>query len=855
MQQAFGSAIIATGSRLSLFRGVEPMISAICSMRKLVRAAVALLVLTSVGLHAAEARAQTLQLNDREYFTMPGVDVLVFSNWYDGLFSDAKIAGIELIHHGERTATNGDVRLSPTPEQWDMLPELKRRTVIREQNAIEVRLAYAKFNFEYTLRAQARADGIVLSVMLDAPVPAALVGKAGFNLEFLPSAYFGSAYLMDEGSGTLPLYPSGPTGRDSAGEVERLPLGRSRTLVLAPDSGQQRVRIASRTGELQLLDGRNQAQNGWFVVRELLPPSATGTVLEWELSASALPQWLRPTVIAHSQVGYHPRQKKVAVLERDPRNRQPAAVRVLRVTSDGSMREVQAGAATRWGEYLRYEYFTFDFSSVREPGVYVLESEGQRTRAFRIDEGILSDAWHATNDVYFPVQMDHMFVNEAYRVWHGASHLDDARQAPPNHEHFDLYAMGSETDSPFAAGEHIPGLNVGGWFDAGDYDLRTQTHYHTVLSLVDVWERFRPTRDETTIDQRSRRVEIHRPDGMPDLLQQIEHGTLLLIAQQRVFGHAIPGIVEPDLGQYTHLGDAVSKTDGRIYDPADPNSPADDRWAFTTATTALNYGSAAALAAASRALRGYNDSLAEECLQTALRVWKFEKGRKPNLYRYGNTTGGDPADEELRAAIELLITTKEAQYAKRVHELFPVIDGKFGMHAADAIRAMPYMDAGFRSKVRARSLRSRDELAKELTENPFGVPITRGGWAGNGTVIGFAVTMYYLHQAFPDVFPPDHTLRALDYLYGTHPDSDISFVSAVGAHSKRVAYGSNRADFSFIAGGIVPGVLVLKPDYPENKEDWPFFWGENEYVINLGASYIFLVHAANELATQTPPTK
>src|SRR4029078_13745834 len=103
MQHAFGSAIIATGSRMSLFRGVEPMISAICSMRKLVRAAVALLVLTSVGLHAAAARAQTLQLKDREYFTMPGVDVLVFSNWYDGLFSDAKIAGIELFSHARLT--------------------------------------------------------------------------------------------------------------------------------------------------------------------------------------------------------------------------------------------------------------------------------------------------------------------------------------------------------------------------------------------------------------------------------------------------------------------------------------------------------------------------------------------------------------------------------------------------------------------------------------------------------------------------------------------------------------------------------------------------------------------------------
>jgi hypothetical protein len=72
-------------------------------------------------------------------------------------------------------------------------------------------------------------------------------------------------------------------------------------------------------------------------------------------------------------------------------------------------------------------------------------------------------------------------------------------------------------------------------------------------------------------------------------------------------------------------------------------------------------------------------------------------------------------------------------------------------------------------------------------------------------------------------------------------------VSGVGAESKRVAYGMNRADFSFIAGGIVPGVLVLQPDFPENKEDWPFLWGQNEYVISLGASYLFLVNAAQQL--------
>ena len=63
-----------------------------------------------------------------------------------------------------------------------------------------------------------------------------------------------------------------------------------------------------------------------------------------------------------------------------------------------------------------------------------------------------------------------------------------------------------------------------------------------------------------------------------------------------------------------------------------------------------------------------------------------------------------------------------------------------------------------------------------------------------------------------------------------------------------MAYGNNRADFSFIAGGVVPGVLIVKPDFPENKEDWPFLWAENEYVVNHGAAYIYLANAADRLA-------
>jgi endoglucanase len=139
---------------------------------------------------------------------------------------------------------------------------------------------------------------------------------------------------------------------------------------------------------------------------------------------------------------------------------------------------------------------------------------------------------------------------------------------------------------------------------------------------------------------------------------------------------------------------------------------------------------------------------------------------------------------------------------------------------------------------------------KIAAENPFGVPIAMGGWAGSGGVAEFGLTHWALHKAFPEIIDGEAVFRSLNYLYGTHPGSDISLVSAVGTVSKEVAYGNNRADFSFIAGGVVPGELIVKPDFPENKEDWPFFWGENEYVVNVGASYIQLVNAAAALARE-----
>jgi hypothetical protein len=796
-----------------------------------------------------------LKVNEMEYFEAPGINILVFSNWYNEAFSDSKMSGIEVIHHEVRTVTNGDVRLSPTPEQWDPIPEFIERKVDKEKNMIEAFLRYPDFNFEYSIKAEALDNGLRLTVNLRQPLPEKLKGKAGFNLEFLPSAYFEKAYLMDGRPGVFPLYPGGPMEVRADGVVEPKPVATGKTLVFAPEDPFRHIIVKTTEGNLNLYDGRNQAQNGWFVVRSLIPSDKTGVAVEWTLTASSVPNWIRPPVITYSQAGYHPDQKKIAVIELDKRYSWQNTVRLFKISEDGVYTEKYTARPVLWGKYLRYNYVTFDFSSVTANGIYIIEYEDIRTFPFKISENIYDDAWQPALDVFFPVQMDHMFVNEAYRVWHGASHLDDALQAPVDHEHFDLYAQGPNTDTRFKPGEHIPGLNVGGWYDAGDFDIRTQSQYDVVLTLAEVWEKFHIDRDETTIDQSRRYVDIHMPDGKPDILQQIEHGALALLAQHKAVGHAISGIIAPTISQYTHLGDAASKTDNLIYysgleegrSDGINSGTFDDRWAFTTRSTPLNYGSAAALAAASRSLQGYNDVLARECLATALKVWDEEHSQPPVIYSYGNTMGGFLKDEELKAALELLICTGDEKYANKIDELFPYIEDAFNLVAINAVRAIPYMDEQYKNKLKDLVIHYKDETSRRMIHNPFGVPISRGGWAGNGMVMDFAITNYYLHQAFPDIIDTENTFRGLHYIYGCHPGSNISFVSGVGTNSKKVAYGNNRADFSFIAGGVVPGVLILPPDFPENKEDWPFLWGENEYVIPMGSSYIFLVNAAKDL--------
>ncbi|MDR3527457.1 MAG: hypothetical protein P4L57_09265 [Rhizomicrobium sp.] len=104
---------------------------------------------------------------------------------------------------------------------------------------------------------------------------------------------------------------------------------------------------------------------------------------------------------------------------------------------------------------------------------------------------------------------------------------------------------------------------------------------------------------------------------------------------------------------------------------------------------------------------------------------------------------------------------------------------------------------------------------------------------------------YFFREGWPTLTPSDIEPNVLNCDLGVHPGE--SLVSGVGAESATVAYGANRADWSFIPGGVISGTALIRPDLPELKV-WPYFWQQSDYVMGGGETNdMSLVLDANAL--------
>jgi len=811
-------------------------------MKKLI-----LLIITTILSLALYSQQKGFILNEQEYFENGGVNVMAFHD----IYPEGHQGGVAVIMHGMRIATNGDLRLDETPGQWQPIPKQKKRITDKADNAITAYLTYPDsaingkgFNpvfypdlyFNYTVTTRASGASVIVTVDLDRPIPGEFAEKVGFNMELFPGVLFGKTWILGNKSGIFPRQANGPGMYDKNGElVSAQPMAAGKQLTVAPEDEMMRLTISSSGSDLQLIDGRYIHNNGWFVVRSLVPPGVTKKAIEWIITPNSISNWTSDPIIHVSQIGYRTLQQKYALIEIDKNDSKRSDPELERISPDGKSEVVKSAKPDQWGRFLRSDYLKFDFTSVDKEGLYRIRYGNFESQPFRIAEDIYKrDVWQPTLEYFLPVQMCHMRINEKYRVWHDLCHMDDALMAPTDRNHFDGYLQGPSTLTKFKSGEHVPGLNIGGWHDAGDYDLRVESQSGEVYRLTQAYEAFGIRYDETTIDQRTHIVEIHQPDGKPDILQQIEHGALSVVGGYRNLGRLYRGIICPTLRQYVLLGDGAAVTDGQAGRPEQP----DDRWVFTEENPSRELTTAAHLAAASRVLKGFNDTLSIQCLEVA-----------ETIYNLDRTISGRSISSKIHAAMELYLTTGDTAYRDYIvnNELYIIKE----------IQSLAWLigpsltklgNEGFTRSVREAVKSLSSEIIKQGAETPFGVPYRPHIWGAGWDIQSFGVRQYYLHKAFPDIFSADYIFNALNFILGVHPGvNTASFASGVGVRSTTVAYGVNRADWSYIPGGVSSGTALIRPDFPELL-DWPYLWQQQEYVMGGGATnFMFLVLAADQL--------
>jgi endoglucanase len=810
---------------------------------------------TVVNAQAKKAAGQMI-LNKLEYLEYQGVNVMLAHDFYP----EGHQGGVGIIQNGQRVATNGDLRLEPTPGQWSPIPKVGKRIIDKAKSEVSVRMEYPNpemdrkgFNpiiypdlkFAYNIRVLPVGKSFKIIIDLDKPLPDEWIGRVGFNIELFPGILYGKSYYMDKQFGIFTPQANGQMYKSPYGENEVMPLATGKKLTVAPEADGQRMIIENlKDSNLQLLDGRAKHNNGWFVVRSLIAKGATKNAIEWLVTPHAIEGWQSAPVVQVSQVGYHPAQQKIAVIELDRNDKRRLPVSLMRVAENGGLETALKEAPTEWGDFLRYHYLQLNFTKITKPGMYVVKYGAYQTEPFQISKDVFkNDVWQPTLEYFMPAQMCHMRINDKYRVWHGLCHMDDARMAPIDSNHFDGYISGHNTFTKFKPGDNVPFLNRGAWHDAGDFDLRVESQAETVHGLTLAYEQFGSKYDNTTIDQKSHLVEIQQPDGKPDLLQQIEHGLLSITGGYQAMGRFYRGVIEPTIRQYVLLGDAANITDNKPFvtnaantDPIlNQPAPADDRWVFTEDNPSRSLQTAAAIAAASRVMKGYNDTLSAQCLQIAKQVWQNNKDFKPM--------------QKVALATELFITTKDKEYADFLVANTVGIAAGIENNGWLVSRTMGLINnKEYKDKITDAVKKLYVKIQQQGSKTPYGVPYEPSIWGAGWGIQNFGYRQYFLYANFPDIFTDDYMLHAINFVLGCHPGSNTSsFASGVGAKSMTTAYGFNRADLSYIPGGITSGTALIRPDFPELL-NWPYLWQQGEYVLGGGTSdYLFLVMAADHV--------
>ncbi len=568
------------------------------------------------------------------------------------------------------------------------------------------------------------------------------------------------------------------------------------------------------------------------------------------------------TAVRYSRIGYPLAGPKYVVLEWPRHGSRPADDSVRLENAAGAVVKQGAFDQTVSPQHMQCDFAPFDFSEVKEPGSYrIVWSGGKIDVAIR--RKIFEDKlWEPTLDAFIPFQMCHANVNFGGKVpEHTECHMDDGIRVPANFAGVDRFQSYECEGTPYKAGDPIP-CAKGGWHDAGDCDLNIYAQGFAVWVLALVYEEFDLRRDVATLDAERGQFTLGKPDGVPDIVQQIEWGVIWLRSMLQRDGRSYVGLIDQP-NRYSQSGKKWSEmTDNK------PGT-GDERQVYVDYHAELQLMQATALCAASRALRQTRPELAKQCLDDAVKALAYFRSHKEvyrsTVYFYPEHKGRDSMLALTLA--ELYLTTKDPSYLKDLEGMaetirnLQVTDPYITSTTASSFWYAPPVLARLHGVLRDGALKAavatvcrRAAEAQAESESPRPWPFHYwhfGNWGQAQTGAVRTFDAYWLSKVVPDVFPVSATLRSMLWIYGLHPLNDQTFVSGVVGlpgpeyiHSGQIfgLYGSEP--------GTVPGALAggLTGLFPWVEQDVLYYRDDgncnnNEVCITTAPMYLFAINA------------
>lgn len=455
-------------------------------------------------------------------------------------------------------------------------------------------------------------------------------------------------------------------------------------------------------------------------------------------------------------------------------------------------------AARHWslsGEDLK----TADFSALDKAGEYYVEVDGKKSFTFPIAAG---NAYHELS----------VWTLKAFYLWRASTPIesqfatykgnDFGRKA--GHPDTEVYLHNALVDE-MHSGQEVYSTPKG-WYDAGDYNKYTVNAGFSNAFFGMAYEMY---------PAYYQRLDLNIPEsgnGVPDILNELKWELDWMLTMQ-----------DPaDGGVFNKTSSMVFS---RFYMP---DHDLNDRYVIGKSTTsALNFASSMAMAARLYApFEAQFPGFAKQALEAAKTAYAWAKANPNVAYENpGNVHTGAYSDKRLTdevqmAAAELLITTRDKQYAKDITLGWdydtPVWHDEESMQLMLlALHTKEIAGLGIdTTAVNAKFKKLADKLVKQAEEG-CGVAAKEFKWGSNGVVATNGAIAGIAYRKWKDAKYKKVATGCFDYLMGTNP-TNYCYVTGFG--TKYPMHIHDRRSASDGIAEPIPGYLCGGPNNNQQRD-------------------------------------